>query len=375
MFAELKTRCLFSLLLTGSALSLGAGPMTRYDLATPFGVLERAPAEAVRWTPQAFAGDIDRVEAVVGPIADISRAEVERWHRIGVRVYAELPAEGARTNAANAYLQGFDGVVAAQSPALAEGVKDVTAYARMNELAHKVTQLKTPDKVGLEGRMGLFQLDRIAVSSDDPDVCRLEAYARIRRLAAFAKEEPGIAFDLKLVERPPLRRQELKTKRRGQPTKAEIAAALRDLRYWRCWNDTFWKYEILRSRADGEKHIGYPDPGIETFCWREFANEKLFMERRFEILRRKYAKTAELLYWKKDDPKSKPAVLDKEESEVREAYDLLPDFLNLPEEAVRLRIAYYLDRFAGRPIDPLPAVVEKKKVVLDLSADDDDLSL
>lgn len=375
MYAAQKTSCFLSLLLAGSAFSLGAGPMTRYDLAVPFQVLERAPTEAVRWTPQAFAGDVDKVAAIAGPLADIARAEVERWHRIGVRVYAELPAEGARTNAANAYLRGFDGLIAAPSPALAEGVKDVTAYARMNELAHKVAKLTSPDKVGLEGRMGLFQLDRISVSSDDPDVCRLEAYARIRRLAAFAKEPEGIGFDLKLVERPPLLRQELKTKRRGQPTKAEITAALRDQRYWKCWNDTFWKYEILRSRADGEKHIGYPDPGVETFCWREFANETLFMERRFEILKRKYAKTAGLLYCKKDDPKSKPAILDKEEPEIRAAYDLLPDFLNLAEEAARLRIAYYLDRFAGRPIEPLKAVVEKKKVVLDLDSQDDDLEL
>jgi len=368
----------FLSLLAGTLLAPAAsvaGPVTRYDVAVPFEVLVRAPAGTLAWTPAAFSGNVERVKSVAGPLADIGRAEVERWHRLGAKVYAELSAEGVRTNAASAYFLGFDGIVASASAGLAEGLKDVAAYSRMNELSRKVARMTSPDKVGLEGRMGLFQLDRIDVAADDPDVCRLEAYARIRRLAAFAKEPEGVAFDLKLVERPPLVRELPKTKRRGQPTKAEIAAALRDLRYVAAWDRAFWRYQILFGRADGEKHIGYPDPGVETFCWRDYANEKLFMERRFEILKRKYAKTVELLRYDKDDPRASPKILGKEETEIRAAYDLLPDLLNVPEEAARLRIAYYLDRFAGRPIPPLPAVVEKKKIVLEIKDDADDISL
>ena len=36
----------------------------------------------------------------------------------------------------------------------------------------------------------------------------------------------------------------------------------------------------------------------------------------------------------------------------------------------RLRLAYYLDRFAGRPVEPLEAEVKKQKVELDLDADE-----
>ena len=337
----ISTRGLSQLLLSVPLVCVAA-PVTRYDVSVPFEVFDGAPREAVRWTPTAFRGEIDTLVAVVGPLAEITRGEVERWHRLGVRVYAELPAEGTRTNAASAFLLGFDGVVAPPSDARAEGLKDVAAYARLNELACKVLLLRDPDKVWLEGRMGLFQLDRIDPGEDDPDVSRLEAYARIRRLAAFAREPEGVAFDLAVQPRPPIRRPEIKIRRRGRPTKAEIVAALSDRRYLACWDRVFWKYEILRSRSDGERHIGYPNPGIETFCWREYASEKLFMERRFEILKRKYAATA----------------------------DLLPDFLTLREETARLRLAYYLDRFAGRPVEPLEAEVKKQKVELDLDADE-----
>lgn len=109
------------------------GP-ARFDLRRPFEVCATPPADAEAWTSQAISNDVTRLVRVRAPLGAVSADELERWHALGVAVLAELPAAGARTNAVSAYLQGYDGLVAATTDELRFGLSDVTALARLNEI-------------------------------------------------------------------------------------------------------------------------------------------------------------------------------------------------------------------------------------------------
>ena len=349
----------------------------RFDPNRPFEVCASAPADAVALTPQTISNDVTRLVRVRAPLGAVSADDLERWHALGVAVLAELPAEGVRTNAVSAWLQGYDGLVVPPSDALKSALADVAALSRLNVLAREVRTMKSPDKMELEGRRGLFHLERINVAKDDPDLTRLNAYARIRRLAAFAKKPEGIAFDLKLPERPPLVPKKLPTKRREGPSKAEIADAIWTRAHFKCYDAAVKPWENLLQVAYEESLIGFPDPGVPTCCAGDYENERLFVERRLEIVRRKFGSAAEGLRCpaERNAHEAKPPkALSAGAAEQKRIYALLPEMDQLVETVLRLRIAYMLDRLSGRTIDPLPPP-PKKAVELNIEEDSDDLSL
>lgn len=345
----------------------------RFDPDRPFEVFASAPADAVRMKPDTISNDVTRLKCLVAPVGSVSANDFDRWNAIGVPILAALPKEGARTNAVSAWLQGYAGIVAAPSDDLALGLTDVRALARLNALSRKVKAMKAPDKMWLEGRRGLFQIDSINVARNDADLTRLNAYARIRRLAAFAKEPEGIAFDLKLPERPPLVPKKFVTKRRQGPTKSEIAKEFWNHAHFETYDRAIRPWTELARWAYEESLMGLPDPGVPTWCWRDHENEKQFVERRLEIVRRKFGPVADMVrsVGKSDAHRpTPPKALAETGDEQRRIYDMLPEMDLLVETVARMRVEYMLDRLNGREVKELPPP-PKKKLVLKIDDPED----
>jgi len=368
-------------LLTGAALvaallaaealrgeSLGG---SRFEPERPFEVCETPPEDAIELTPQTMSGDLAKVWRVRTAFGSVSADDMERWRALGVAVFAELPSENARRNAVSAYLQGYAGIIAAPSPELNEGLKDVRALARLNELARKARTMKTPDKIWIEGRKGLHRIDLVNAAEHDPDLVRLNAYARIRRLAAFLKEPAGIDFDLNLPVRPPIVPKPFPTKRREGPSKEEIRQQLGSPVHLKLYQAAVGPWYALKESSYEESLLGFPDPGVPTCCVGDYENERLFVERRLEIVRRKYAPVVEALGFDVNGVvrSKEPRILSETEADQRRVYDILPELQTLGETVIRLRIEFMLDRLSGREIRELPPQ-PKKKVELKIEESD-----
>lgn len=352
--------------LTFACDSVYAEPLggTRFLPERAFEWFDAEPADAVALTHSAISNDVTGIARVCGTLGLTSVEEVERWHRLGIPVLAKLPGEAPRKEAVSAFLIGFDGVVAPDGEEVRYGKADVAALARMNELARKVCDLQDRDGMRLEGRMGLFQLESVDAVRDDPDLTRLHAYARIRRLAAFAKEPEGIDCVLELPPRPELVPQKPPTKNRLGPSPSEIDAALKDRSHFLKYDEAVRPWERLLEISEEEALIGFPDAGAPSCSWRDAKSERMFVERRLELVRRKFSSAAEGMRCEPGAKAKPPKVLSEGDAERRRVYDLIPEMDLLPETVIRLRVAYLLDRLQGREIAPLPP--EEKTVELEI---------
>ena len=164
------------------------------------------PADWARETPATYSNDYAKVKSVVGSLwRTKDDLQSERWRTLGVPYYALLdipyvvnPDAWRRAAGAKAWLLGFDGVALPPEtkvdPVVAAGLEDaaidVAYLSYASELANRLAdRRRNPVKVTYEGRLGQFWVDRVQVASDDMDVVRLEAQARIMRLLAFTKKE------------------------------------------------------------------------------------------------------------------------------------------------------------------------------------------
>ena len=158
------------------------------------------------------------------------------------------------------------------------------------------------------------------------------------------------------------------------------------------WGDARWWACGMNDRGGKEKWIGYLDPGVETFQWRNAASEKLFVLRRAEKTLRVYEPFLELLSFKESgEDASRPAILRASQADRDAYFKKLPGLLHAKDEFIRERRAYLLDRFLGRESPELPpreqfkgprkapkVLGRAKAAALDddgpsLSLDDDDL--
>lgn len=161
------------------------------------------------WTPEqtdTYAKHAADVTAVAASMkAFKSDLAAERWRAFGVGYFGVLdvpyvvnPDAWRRVAGVAAWQRGYDGVVwpadRKADPVVRAGLDDALIDVRYvsyclelsNPLANKE---KRDSKVVYEGRLGQFWVDRIKTASDDMDVVRLEAQARLVRLLAFAKKE------------------------------------------------------------------------------------------------------------------------------------------------------------------------------------------
>lgn len=129
------------------------------------------------------------------------------------------------------------------------------------------------------------------------------------------------------------------------------------------------KYVDLYRHSQEERWIGYLDPGVETFAWRQADSEKLFYQRCAEPIARELDGALDLLEYKPDNAKKRregcrtwkePKSLELAEPAKARLFNMIDDFNYASDRFAAARKRYLCDRFMGREIaQPEPA--KKKK--------------
>lgn len=118
-----------------------------------------------------------------------------------------------------------------------------------------------------------------------------------------------------------------------------------------------WKYASVFDFSQKERWIGFRDPGIETFVWRQADSERLFHERYARTVYQPCDGLADLL----DDwgGHRKAKIRDLAEPARQRAFDGLGGLVSASEALADARRRYLLDRFMGREL--VPAVPERAR--------------
>lgn len=118
-----------------------------------------------------------------------------------------------------------------------------------------------------------------------------------------------------------------------------------------------WKYNSVFDFSQKERWIGFRDPGVETFVWRQADSERLFHERYAQTVYQPCEGLVDLL----DDwgGKRKAKILGMSEQARQRAFDRLGDLVSASEALADARRRYLLDRFMGREL--APAVQERAR--------------
>ena len=135
-----------------------------------------------------------------------------------------------------------------------------------------------------------------------------------------------------------------------------------------------WKYNSVFDFSQKERWIGFRDPGVETFVWRQADSERLFHERYAQTVYQPCDGLADLL----DDwgGHRKAKIRDLAEPARQRAFDGLGGLASASEALADARRRYLLDRFMGRALPPAvperARAEESVKVPLVPDADGDD---
>ena len=136
-----------------------------------------------------------------------------------------------------------------------------------------------------------------------------------------------------------------------------------------------WKYASIFDFSQKERWIGFRDPGVETFVWRQADSERLFHERYARTVYQPCDGLADLL----DDwgGHRKAKIRDLAEPARQRAFDGLGRLVSASEALADARRRYLLDRFMGRELAPaVPERARAKEAVdepLVPDADSDDV--
>lgn len=136
-----------------------------------------------------------------------------------------------------------------------------------------------------------------------------------------------------------------------------------------------WKYASIFDFSQKERWIGFCDPGVETFVWRQADSERLFHERYARTVYQPCDGIVDLL----DDwgGHRKAKIRDLAEPARQRAFDGLGRLVSASEALADARRRYLLDRFMGRELAPaVPERARAKEAVdepLVPDADSDDV--
>ena len=136
-----------------------------------------------------------------------------------------------------------------------------------------------------------------------------------------------------------------------------------------------WKYASIFDFSQKERWIGFRDPGVETFVWRQADSERLFHERYARTVYQPCDGLVDLL----DDwgGHRKAKIRDLAEPARQRAFDGLGGLVSASEALADARRRYLLDRFMGRELAPaVPERARAKEAVdepLVPDADSDDV--
>ena len=129
------------------------------------------------------------------------------------------------------------------------------------------------------------------------------------------------------------------------------------------------KYVDLNDHSQKERWIGYLDPGVETFAWRQADSEKLFFERCAEPISREFETALGLLEFQPNNEKKRregcriwkdPKSLELAEPAKAKLFDLIDGFNYASDRYSAARKKYLEDRFMGREIAPPPPAKAKR---------------
>lgn len=138
------------------------------------------------------------------------------------------------------------------------------------------------------------------------------------------------------------------------------------------------KYAEIYDHSQKERWIGYLDPGVETFVWRQADSEKMFHERLARPVYDTFDGAMELLKYrpshiKGDKSKKPPKVLEMAEPAKARIFAMLKDFPYVSDTLADLRRRYLCDRFMGREIAlPPPPKAKRQSAAAGLRAPDAD---
>ena len=134
-------------------------------------------------------------------------------------------------------------------------------------------------------------------------------------------------------------------------------ALFRDRGIVRDYQSARWKYASVFDFSQKERWIGFRDPGVETFVWRQADSERLFHERYARTVYQSSDGLVDLL----DDwgGQRKAKILALAEPARQRAFDGLGGLASASEALADARRRYLLDRFMGRALPP--AVPERAR--------------
>ena len=128
-------------------------------------------------------------------------------------------------------------------------------------------------------------------------------------------------------------------------------ALLRDRGIVREYQTARWRHASVFDFSQKERWIGFRDPGVETFAWRQADSERLFHERYARTVYRPCDGLVDLL----DDwgGKRRAKILGLAEPARQRAFDGLGGLVSASEALADARRRYLLDRFMGRALAPV----------------------
>ena len=152
---------------------------------------------------------------------------------------------------------------------------------------------------------------------------------------------------------------------RTPPFRAARDALFKDPNLVEAYRDMRSKYCDIYDYSQKEKWIGYLDPGVETFVWRQADSEKLFFDTYAAAIANEFDEALKLLEYGLDKEGKRRTVPPKSLKLADPAKDrlfgMIDDFNYASEDFTATRLKYLHDRFMGRKMSPAQPVKPKKK--------------
>ena len=149
------------------------------------------------------------------------------------------------------------------------------------------------------------------------------------------------------------------------PFRAARDGIFKDMDLVEAYRDMRAKYCDIYDFSQKEKWIGYLDPGVETFAWRQADSEKLFYNTYAAAIANEFDEALKLLEYGMD-PDSKrrtipPKVLKLADPAKDRLFGMVDSFNYASDSFTTCRLKYLNDRFMGRKAAPAAVVQPKKK--------------
>lgn len=154
---------------------------------------------------------------------------------------------------------------------------------------------------------------------------------------------------------------------RMPPFKAARDGLFKDHELVEAYRDMHAKYCDIYDYSQKERWIGYLDPGVETFAWRQADSEKLFFDTYAAAIANEFNEALKLLEYGLD-PENKryrtvpPKSLKLADPAKERLFGMIDDFNYASDSFTASRLRYLNDRFMGRKMAAAQPVKPKKPV-------------